>query len=137
MRVFAKKNLQAVLGGDGFIERIKRQFFEVKIHTEIPQSKILAPTIEEIKKKVSKIYNVSVESLCISQRRVDNEPRNIALYLSRRLTGKKLEEIGKEFNIRNYSAASSVLCKISRQIKTNKALRRRITQLEGLLLCPL
>jgi hypothetical protein len=30
-----------------------------------------------------------------------------------------------------------VLCKISRQIQTNKVLHRRITQLEGLLLCPL
>jgi chromosomal replication initiation ATPase DnaA len=65
---------------------------------------------------------------------LDNEPCNIARFVARRLTRKKLEEIGKEFNIRNYSAVSSVLCKISRQVKTNKALHRRITQLEDLLL---
>jgi REP element-mobilizing transposase RayT len=134
IKVFAKKNLQAVLGEDGFIERIKRQFFEVKSHAEIPQSKMLAPTIEEIKKKVSKTYNVSIESLCIRKRGVDNEPRNIALYIARCLTGKKLEEIGKEFNMNNYSTVSSVLCKISRQAKTNKALNRRITQIEDNLL---
>jgi chromosomal replication initiation ATPase DnaA len=134
MKVFAKKNLQSVLGEDGFVERIKRQFFEVKSHTEIPQSKMLAPAIEEIKKRVSKTYKVSVEHLCISKRGVDNEPRNIALYLARRLTGKKLEEIGKEFNMDNYSTVSSVLCKISREVKTNKALQRRITQIEDRLL---
>jgi hypothetical protein len=29
-----------------------------------------------------------------------NEPRNVILYFARRLTRKKLEEIGKEFTIR-------------------------------------
>ena len=70
----------------------------------------------------------------IRKRGADNEPRNIALYLARRLTGKKLEEIGKEFNMDNYSTVSSVLCKIGREVKTSKALQRRITQIEDRLL---
>jgi REP element-mobilizing transposase RayT len=134
MRVFAKKNLQSVLGEEGFIDRIKRRYFRLKRHTEIPQSKMLAPTIKEIKEKVSKIYHTNTERLCISKRGVDNEPRNIALYIARQLTGKKLEEIGKEFSISNYSTVSSVLCKINRQAKSNKAIQRRIAQIEDLLL---
>jgi chromosomal replication initiation ATPase DnaA len=56
------------------------------------------------------------------------------VYVARRLTEKKLEEIGKKFNMSNYATVSSVLCKISRQLQTNKALHRRITQLGDQLL---
>ena len=46
-----------------------------------------------------------------------------------RYTGKKLEEIGKEFNIDNYSTVSSVICKIDRQIKTNSHLQKKADQI--------
>jgi len=128
-RFFSRKNLPSILGDDGFIETIRERFFRWKPHAEIPETKTLMLRIEEIKDAVSKVYNEPLEALLTSKRGFANEPRNIALYLARRYTGKKLEEIGKEFNIDNYSTVSSVICKIDRQIKTNSHLQKKVDQI--------
>jgi hypothetical protein len=128
-RFFSRKNLPSILGDDSFIETIRERFFRWKPHAEIPETKTLMLRIEKIKDAVSKVYNAPLEALLTSKRGFVNEPRNIALYLARRYTGKKLEEIGKEFNIDNYSTVSSVICKIDRQIKTNSHLQKKVDQI--------
>jgi len=95
---------------------------------------MLAPHIEAIKQAVGTMYHTSAESLQLSRRGVDHEPRNVALYITRRLSGKKLEEIGREFGVSNYSTVSSALCKISKQVGMDKTLQGRIAQIEDLLL---
>ena len=103
----------------------------MKPHAEIPGTKLLTLRIAEIKDAVSKVYNVPQEALVLSRRGFGNEPRNVALYLSRRYTGKKLEEIGKEFNIDNYSTVSTIICKIDRELKTNTTLQKKIEQIRN------
>jgi chromosomal replication initiation ATPase DnaA len=84
--------------------------------------------ITDIKEAVSSVCHAPPEALLTSRRGIANEPRNIAVYLARRYSGKKLEELGREFNIANYSAVSSVICGIGRQLKTNRHLQRTVDQ---------
>lgn len=55
-----------------------------------------------------------------------NEPRNIATYLMRNLMGKKLEEIGREFGINNYSSVSTIIERTKQKAATDRKLRKRI-----------
>jgi putative transposase len=130
---YAKKHTPSLLGGDKFIEKIKNRYFGSKRHREIPQTKYLEPAINDIQQIVSKTYKVTTDSLWKSRRGMQNEPRNVAIYLARSYTGKKLEEIGAEFNIDNYSTVSSIIVKIRDQKKDDKSLAKQIAQIEQII----
>ena len=76
---------------------------------------------------------VEKDTLLFSRRGVFNEPRNVALYLARRLRGERLEDIGRGFNISKYSSVSSAIEKTRRELLINGRLKRRISKVEALL----
>ncbi|MBL7203713.1 MAG: hypothetical protein ISS63_05200 [Desulfobacteraceae bacterium] len=80
-RILGRKNLPSVLGTEGFIKRIKGNFFDKKRHREIPDSKFLVPDADRIKEEVCKVFGVDRAELYESRRRFSNQPRNVAIYL--------------------------------------------------------
>lgn len=130
LQFFQRKNLPAMLGKDWFVDKIKKKHFKEKQHKEIPESKWLAPDVITIKQAVCRAYGEKPERLFKSKRGKTNEARNVAVYLIRKHTGEKLERIGKEFNIPNYSTISSVLAKVASDLKKNKKLRELIEVIE-------
>lgn len=124
--MFEKKNLPSVLGSEKFIEWVKDRFFQQKSHEEIPESRQLAPERGTIKQVVCNEYHVSEGALLTSKRGTFNEPRNIALYLTRRLRGDGLSELCKEFQMKRYSSASSMIEGLRTQMSRDKQLRKRL-----------
>jgi len=127
---YAKKNLASCLGSSGFIEQIKAQYFATKKHKEVPQSRYLEPTIEDIRRTVSKAYGAPEASLIKLRRGFYNEARDAAIYLSRLITGKKLVEIGAAFDIANYSTVSSIIANMRDRSKTDKVLAKKLKQID-------
>jgi putative transposase len=127
---YEKKNLPSFLGSNGFIEKIKGRYFGIKKHKEVPQSKHLEPTIEDIQRIVSGAYKVDEENLLKMRRGFYNEARDVAVYLSRLNTGKKLDEIGAAFNIANYSTVSSIIVNIRKRSNVDKVLAKRLRQID-------
>ncbi|MEA1968777.1 MAG: helix-turn-helix domain-containing protein, partial [Thermodesulfobacteriota bacterium] len=74
------------------------KFYGIKRDDEIPQTRELAPETERIIKLVSDFYNVAEEDLYISKRGFFNEPRNVAIYLVRKLRRDTLTQICKDFS---------------------------------------
>jgi REP element-mobilizing transposase RayT len=124
---YAKENTPYILGSDKFIEKIKTRYFGIKKHQEIPQTKYLEPAIKDIKQIVSNVYKVTTDSLLKSRRSLNNEPRDLAIYISRSYTGRKLDEIGAEFNIDKYSTVSSIIVKIRDRLRNDKSLTKQIS----------
>ena len=62
-------------------------------------------------------------------RGVFNEPRNVAIYLTRRLRQDTLEQICEPFRINTYKTVSSILCKMNELLKRDKKLKRKIDKL--------
>jgi len=129
-RIFSQSKFPSMLGSESFINRVKEKFFHKKLHDEIPESRRLAPESEEIKKSICKAYCIEESSLLSSRRGVVNEPRNVAIFLVRRLTGEKLGEIGRQFRIAKYSSVSSVIEKMKREISVDRKLRVRVKNIE-------
>ena len=102
--------------------------------TEIPESKRLAPDIEKIKRAIRNAYGVDESARLPSGRGVLNEPRNVAVFLVRRLRGEKPEEIGRQFGIAKYSSVSSAIEKMKREVLVNRKLRLRVKDIEKRLL---
>ena len=109
---FSKKKLASIFGSVDFVEWVKKRYYEQKKHEEVPESRQLAPTIAEIKKKVSESYHVEAKSLELAKRGQVNQPRNVAIYLSRKLTGLRLAEIGNEFDLDKYSPGAVLLSEL-------------------------
>ena len=129
-RIFSQSKFPSVLGSESFVEKVKDKFFHKKRHDEIPESRRLAPDAEKIKKAICRAYGIEESSLLSSRRGVLNEPRNVAIFLVRRLRGEKLEEIGRQFGISKYSSVSSVIEKMKRDIWADRKLRARVKSIE-------
>ena len=61
-----------------------------------------------------------------------NEPRNVAIYLIRRLRGESLKRIGREFHITKYRSVSSVIERMEALVSTNRRVKERVEELADL-----
>lgn len=87
-------------------------------------------TIDLIQDIVSNYFNLRVEDLK-SQRRTRNVayPRQIAMYLSRKLTDMSLPKIGEEFGGRDHTTVIHAYEKISENLKTDNSLQNIINDI--------
>lgn len=87
-------------------------------------------TIESIQDVVSSYFNLRVEDFK-SQRRTRNVayPRQIAMYLSRKLTDMSLPKIGEEFGGRDHTTVIHAYEKISENLKTDEGLQSTIDEI--------
>jgi chromosomal replication initiation ATPase DnaA len=93
----------------------------------------LAPDADRIKKIVCQSYNIDESELLRSRRGVINEPRNVAIYLTRRLTGDRLMQIADQYGVKKYSSVSSVIERMNASIAADRRLRERIEKLHLLI----
>jgi putative transposase len=131
-KIFSRKKLPSLIGGKNFVERMKEMFFTNKSDEEIPEARSLAPDINRIKEEVCKLYQVEESNLLVSRRGYFNEPRDVAIYLSRRLRGETLKDIGKEFDIEKYSTVSSIVAKVRGEMEKDRKLKGRVEVLNRL-----
>ncbi|WP_461613567.1 chromosomal replication initiator protein DnaA [Clostridium sp. Marseille-QA1073] len=87
-------------------------------------------TIELIQDIVSSYYNLKIEDFK-SSRRTRNVafPRQIAMYLCRKLTDTSLPKIGEEFGGRDHTTVIHAYEKISQSLKKDENLQNTVTEL--------
>ena len=87
-------------------------------------------TIDIIQDVVSSYFNLRIEDLK-SQRRTRNVvyPRQIAMYLSRKLTDMSLPKIGEEFGGRDHTTVIHAYEKISDNLKVDDSLQQTVSDL--------
>ncbi len=124
-QLIERKKWPVFLGSEQFAGWLRRKFFEQKQHPQVPGSSGLAPELEAIKKKVCSYYRVDDSELMKSRRGRFNEPRNMAIYLVRRLRKDGLRAIGSEFGLREYSSVSSIVQGFEKQFPKNRGLQKR------------
>ena len=86
--------------------------------------------IEDILKIVSRHYNVGRTDLLSARRaREVVMPRQIGMYLAKKLTARSLPEIGRRFGGRDHSTVLHAVRKIDQQMKTDEKLARELALL--------
>ncbi len=92
----------------------------------------IKPTPEKIKEKVSRHFNIKISDM-ISSSRAKNlvYPRQIAMYLCRRLTDLSLPKIGEAFGNRDHTTVLHACEKISNEMMKNEFLSDIIFNLEN------
>jgi putative transposase len=117
---YSKEKIPSILGGEDFVKWVKDRFSKKKKEKEIPESKKLCPEIIDIKKAICSRYKIEEEDLLKSRRGLENEARDLAIYMSRIMRGELLETIGQEFNLNNYSSVSTAIERIRKKLESNK-----------------
>ena len=97
------------------------------------QAKVV--TIDKIQNMVSNFYNISLAEM-LSQRRSRPlaRPRQIAMYLSKKLTTRSLPEIGRRFSNRDHTTVIHAVKTITKLSEKDVEMKKNIDQIKNLLL---
>tara|TARA_A100001015_G_scaffold172415_1_gene191592 strand:+ start:2514 stop:3908 length:1395 start_codon:yes stop_codon:yes gene_type:complete len=92
-------------------------------------------TIDKIQNTVSNYFNISLPEM-LSQRRSRPlaRPRQIAMYLAKKLTTRSLPEIGRRFANRDHTTVIHAVKTITRLSEKDDEMKKNINQLRSLLL---
>ncbi len=112
-----------VLGSEKFIDWVKGRYYTSTFNLEVPQTKELAPSGVLIINTVCGFYNISTDQLYVSRRGEFNEPRNVAIFLMRKLRCDSLNEIGRQFQMDKYSSVSSILVRMKKLTLKDRGIR--------------
>ena len=120
-----------ILGSPNFVEWVKRTFLTDKSELkDVPQIKDLKdkPQPESVVAAVCKEYQCNAKFI-LQKGRKKNVARDVAIYLSRDLTGQRGVDLGKYFG--NISGAGITVRYnvLEKQIQTDRRLKRRINRI--------
>ncbi|ABD44952.1 chromosomal replication initiator protein DnaA [Ehrlichia chaffeensis str. Heartland] len=91
-------------------------------------------TLECIQRKVAEFFNIKITDMYSTRRlRTLARPRQVAMYLSKKLTQKSLPEIGKSFGGRDHATVIHAVKQIEKLIDTDSKLRDDINLLTRML----
>jgi len=134
IKLLEDKKWSSFFGSDEFVLSMKERYYKEKRDKEIPESSILSPDLYHIMDVVCKHYNITRENLCIDKRRSFNEPRDVAIYLSRSLRNDTLEQLGKGYFLNAHSSVSTVLRGIKEEMEKDTVFRQKVEELKSLCL---
>ena len=97
------------------------------------QAKII--TVDKIQNKVANFFNIPLTEM-LSQRRSRPlaRPRQIAMYLAKKMTTRSLPEIGRRFANRDHTTVIHAVKTITRLSEKDDEMKKNIEQLRSLLL---
>jgi len=99
----------------------------------LPQKRNISP--EKIVEIVAAEGEISVDALLGPNRSQKNaEPRQVAMYLLRRLTNASFPQIGETLGGRDHSTVMYAIDKIEKKLQTDNKLRSRVNKMEEMLL---
>ncbi len=91
-------------------------------------------TIDEIQRQVSDYYNLRLSEILSARRARDiARPRQVAMYLAKRMTSRSLPEIGRKFGGRDHTTVIHAVRKIDDLRRTDSTLEDDINRLSQLL----
>ena len=105
--------------------------FAKNILKDVLSSSDFTVTPEAIKKSVCKHFNLKIADIESSKRTKNiSYPRQIAMYICRKLTDFSYPKIGEYFGIKNHTTVMYACDKITNDMKDNESLRNIINNLE-------
>jgi len=148
----AYRHFRSRLGSKVLLERLQKYHGEgeVPIQVETPEqlppipNEVVAVAAEiafpdwvnivtKIKAAVCREFGISAVDL-VSQRRLKKNvvPRQVGIFLCRKITTRSLPEIGRRFGGRDHSTCLHSVRKIEQRLETDAALRARVAMLAEL-----
>lgn len=118
--------------------QVTKELIDEVLKGLFPQEKQKSVTVEEIKKAVATHFGLKVDDLTAKKRtRLVTHPRQVAMYLSRKLTAASLPRIGEEFGGRDHTTVIHACERIEADLARDANLAKIIKEIEQRLLTPI
>jgi REP element-mobilizing transposase RayT len=124
--ILDEENWPPFMGPKNFVAWVKGKYYKVETDPDVPQKKTLAPPYAAIVAVVSDCYQVGANDLYRSRRGFFNEPRNVAVFLARKLRGDRLKTIAEQFGIKKYSSVGSIIERMRIRMQQDRNLKHRV-----------
>ena len=120
-----------ILGSETFIKTVSEKYLRNKhVSNEIPEHKIINKiTSNEIMDRIAEHFETSVADLKVVNRRGDNWPRAVAMYLTTELTQETLQTIANTFTNITYSGISKNKSRVMAAMKEQGSIAKEIGRL--------
>lgn len=132
---YASKKLKSILGEDGFIEQIKEEhiYSDNKPDNEVTEKRMLRGecVVLRVKREVCRSLNVKERSLYAGGRGKENTPRQMAIALSKDLSGLTLSEIAKLYGIKSYKTLGSHCYRFNNLMASDNILARAYSAIKA------
>ena len=112
----------------------QRSFFQKENRYGNPASKGLAPDLDRIISEVNRYYEARPAALTAVRRGIENEPRDVAIYLIRTMRSEPLMRIGARFGLNRYSSVSSVVIRVNTKLQKDRKFKERLAHIENIIL---
>ncbi len=120
-----------MLGSREYVDDILERISKLGKRREIPQTRgIDTITSDEIIKAIEKKYKIS--KVDIIEKKKGNIFRKLSMYLIKKYTDLRLEQIGKIYNM-DYTAVSQSCSRFQREIAVNKRLNKMLKEIADVL----
>ncbi len=111
--------------------QVTRELIDEVLKGLFPQEKQLSITVEDIKKTVAAHYGLKIDDLTAKKRtRLVTHPRQVAMYLSRKLTSASLPRIGEEFGGRDHTTVIHACERIEETMARDIAFQKVLREIE-------
>jgi len=91
----------------------------------------LVPEFDTIISEVGWFYGVRPTTLKAVRRGIENEPRDVAMYLIRYMRSEPLMRVGVNFGLNRYSSVSSAVMHVKTKLKKNRKFKERLKCIEN------
>ncbi|MFH1081762.1 MAG: helix-turn-helix domain-containing protein, partial [Pseudomonadota bacterium] len=86
---------------------------------------------DTILREVGLHYDLNRSSMTRVRRGMENEARDVAMYLIRSLRSEPLMKVGAGFGLNRYSSVSSAVMRVKSRLQKDKQFRNRLEHIEG------
>jgi len=135
-RWYKQGRIPAIWGKEGFREKVQELIDQRGEDYEIPQRREIKgrPTLLEIEREICREYGIHSRELLTKRRGYWNEPRNIAIFLGRKLGGYRLKELGERWGGLKYSTTSGMVYAMGKRIEEKNIVEKKVNKIEDAIL---
>jgi REP element-mobilizing transposase RayT len=135
-KFYSKQYWSPVLGDESFVDRIKVKYIEREQprDKEVKGKRVIRgrAKVREVNREVCRHFKIQETHLYESHRGQNNIPRQMAVLLSRDLSGLRLSELADAYKINTYKTVGTLCYRFQETLKKNRKWAKQYAKLKTL-----
>lgn len=127
---YESKKLLPVMGGEAFVQQIRKAYLKAHSSHEFPELKYMVPSEEAVISQVCRHYQISPDSLFQTRRGQINEARDVAIFLTHDLCHLPYQQIAHTFRVNTPSAISSATARMRKRMEGDAKFFKRMQKIK-------
>jgi REP element-mobilizing transposase RayT len=128
-RFYQSGRQSPVLGGEEFVERIRKPLSQLTPEHPRYQRRGVQASAQSLIRRIAEVYRVSTDEVLQGIRGKENEARKVAMYLVRRCCDRTLKETAALFGLGSYGAVGWCCHGVQRKMERERRFKHQVEKL--------